>query len=381
MNTSSLPGSIGRTLIVSFFLSTFAFAQHYNQINLVSDLTTVMPAPTQPQDEHLKNPWGLARGSSTPWWVSNNNDGSSQLFTGAGVLIPINPNNLVEVPNAPSQPAPGTPTGVVFNGNSTDFLLVPGNAASSALFIFVTEDGTISGWNPGVNRASAVIVRDHSQIPDAAAGAVYKGATIGAFKGHPYLYVANFRSGKVEVYDTNFNRVHLSEDRFDDDRIPHDFAPFNVQAIGRNLFVTYAKQDAAKHDPVGGAGLGYVDVFSPSGKLLARLDHGDWFNAPWGVVLTPGEFGVFSHTLLIGNFRGGWIAAFNPVTLDFEGFVRKADNSILKIDGVWALSFGNGSAAGPSTTLFFTAGINDENDGLFGTLTPVLAELAAEDHP
>jgi uncharacterized protein (TIGR03118 family) len=381
MNTFSLPRSLGRTLIVSLFLSTFAFAQHYNQVNLVSDLTTVVPAATQPTDVHLKNPWGLARSSSSPWWVSDNNDGSSVLFTGAGALIPINPNGIVVVPNAPSQPAPGTPTGVVFNAISTDFLLVPGNSASAAAFIFVTEDGTISGWNPGVNRASAVIVRDHSEIPDAAHGAVYKGATISEFKGNPYLYVANFRSGKVEVYDTNFKRVNLSEERFDDDRIPRDFAPFNVQAIGKNLFVTYAKQDAAKHDPVGGAGLGYVDVFSPSGKLLTRLDHGDWFNAPWGVALTPGEFGVFSHTLLVGNFRSGWIAAINPITGKFQGFVRNPDNSILTIDGLWALSFGNGSGAGPSTTLYFTAGINDENDGLFGTLTPVTNELIDELQP
>ena len=254
----------------------------------------------------------------------------------------------------------------------------PGNPAA---FIFVTEDGTISGWNPSVNKASAVIVVDRSQVPDAANGAVYKGATISELKGQLYLYVSNFRAGRVEVYDSNFKRVHLDEDAFDDDSIPRDFAPFNIQAIGKNIFVTYAKQDGPKHDDVPGTGFGFVDVYSPSGKLRARLEHGDWFNAPWGVVLAPGDFGEFSHSLLVGNFGSGWIAAFNPLTGKFEGLVRNPDNSILTIDGLWGLDFGNGGGAGPSNTLYFTAGPNAETDGLFGTLTPIATELDEEDEP
>ncbi len=327
---------------------------------------------------HLKNPWGLVRSATSPWWISDNNDGSSVLLTGAGAVIPINPNGVVEVPNAPSQPAPGTPTGIVFNGNANAFLLSAGDPAA---FIFVTEDGTISGWNPTLNKASAVIVVDHSQVPSPTNGAVYKGATIAEFKGNPYLYVTNFRSGRVEVYDSSFKRVHLGEEAFDDDCVRDGFAPFNIQAIGKNIFVTYAKQDAARHDDVAGAGLGFVVVFSPSGKRLARLEHGDWFNAPWGVALAPSEFGEFSHSLLVGNFGSGWIAAFNPVTGRFQGFVKNPDNSILTIDGLWGLDFGNGGSAGPLNTLYFTAGPNGETDGLFGTLTPVTAELNEEDEP
>jgi uncharacterized protein (TIGR03118 family) len=376
--TTSLPRSVLRVLTVSFLLSTFAFAQHYNQINLLSDGAPVTPAPTQAPDVHLKNPWGMVRSNTSPWWISDNNDGSSVLLTGTGGVIPINPNGIVIVPNAPSQPAPGTPTGIVFNGNASAFLLAP---LKPAVFIFVTEDGTISGWNPGVNKASTVIVVDRSQVPDAANGAVYKGATISEFDGATYLYAANFRSGRVEVYDSNFKRVRLGEEAFDDDRIPRDFAPFNVQAIGKNLYVTYAQQDAARHDPVGGSGLGFVDVFTPEGRLITRLQHGWWLNAPWAVILAPADFGEFSHSLLVGNFRSGWIAAYNSVTGRFLGFVRNPDNSILTIDGLWGLQFGNGGSAGPYNTLFFTAGINGETDGLFGTLTPVAAELGEEDEP
>jgi uncharacterized protein (TIGR03118 family) len=375
---ASLPRTVVRCLTLTLFFSTFAFAQHYTQINLLSDGAAVTPAPTQPADAHVKNPWGLVRSATSPWWISDNNDGSSVLLTGTGGVIPINPNGVVIVPNAPSQPAPGSPTGIVFNGNANAFLLSPGNPAA---FIFVTEDGTISGWNPTVNRASAVIVVDHSKVPDAANGAVYKGATISEFKGNPYLYVTNFRAGRVEVYDSSFKRVHLNEEAFDDDCLREGFAPFNIQAIGKNIFVSYAKQDAARHDDVAGPGLGFVVVFSPSGKKLARLEHGDWFNAPWGVVLAPGEFGEFSHSLLVGNFGSGWIAAFNPVTGRFQGFVKNPDNSILAIDGLWGLEFGNGGGAGPANTLYFTAGINGEADGLFGTLTPITSELDQEDEP
>jgi uncharacterized protein (TIGR03118 family) len=198
--------------------------------------------------------------------------------------------------------------------------------------------------------------------------------TSGEINGKKFLYVANFRDGKVEVYDTNFRRVHFNEDAFDDDTIPVDFAPFNIQNIGGSLFVTYAKQDAPRHDPVGGAGLGFVDIFSTTGQFEGRLEHGNWFDAPWGVVWTPRDFGEFSNTILVGNFRSGWIAAFNGFTKKFIGFVLNPDNSRVFIDGIWSLTFGNNGAAGSSTTLWFSAGPNNEVDGLFGTLTPIIAE-------
>jgi len=190
---------------------------------------------------------------------------------------------------------------------------------------------------------------------------------------------ANFRSGRIDVFDSNFKQVSLSEELFDDDQIPRGFAPFNVQGIGPNIYVTYAQQDAAKHDPVGGAGLGFVEVFDGQGKKLAKLEHGDWFNAPWGVVLAPADFGEFSHAVLVGNFRGGTIAAFNPLTGRFIGSVLNSDGSTVNIDGLWALAFGNGGASGPGSTLFFTAGPDNETNGLFGTLTPTASELQEDD--
>ena len=183
------------------------------------------------------------------------------------------------------------------------------------------------------------------------------------------------------MFDTTFKRVHLSEDSFDDDRIPRDFAPFNVQGVGPNIYVTYAEQDSARHDPVkpGEPGDGSVDVFDSRGHLLQRLEHGNWFNAPWGVVWATPNFGEFSNTILIGNFRGDNISAFNPVTGRFLGNMCNPDGTTLKIDGLWALRFGNDGSAGPATTLFFTAGPKGETDGLFGTLTPIDAEKGEGD--
>jgi uncharacterized protein (TIGR03118 family) len=196
--------------------------------------------------------------------------------------------------------------------------------------------------------------------------------TSGEIKGQKVLYVTNFRSGRIEVYDTNFHRVHLGDDAFDDDTIPRDYAPFNVQNIGGSIFVTYAQQDQARHDPTAN-GAGFVDIFSAEGKLQGRLETG-WFNAPWGVVWTPRDFGEFSNVILVGNFRSGWIAAFNGFTKKFIGFVKNPDDSLVTIGGLWSLTFGNNGGGGSSNTLFFTAGGADELHGLFGTLTPVVTE-------
>lgn len=349
------------------------FAQHYTQTNLVSDIPGMAPV----HDGSLVNPWGITRSSGSPWWVSNNNSGTSTLYTGTGQIIPINGNGIVTIPAPKNAPA-GTlaaPTGVVFN-NSTDFVL-PAPNGKPAAFIFATEDGTISGWNGGPSAFRAVDNNDNGS----ATGAVYKGATSAVNNDKRFLYVTNFRAGRVEVYDTNFDRVKLSEDAFDptegsDDaeRVPNGFAPFNIQNIGGSLFVTYAKQDAARHDDVAGDGNGYVEIFTPAGRHIGHLEHGSWLNSPWGVVWTPRDFGKFSNTILVGNFGSGWIAAFNGFTNKFIGFVKNADDSILTIDGLWSLTFGNGATAGPSTTLFFSAGLDHESHGLFGTLTAVASE-------
>ena len=362
---------------VLLVLPALASAQNYQQTNLVSDIAGMAPLT----DPNMKNPWGITRSSTSPWWVANNNSGTSTLYTGAGAAVPINGDGFVTVPPPAFEPtAVSAPTGIVFNGSTTDFLLTPGGAA--AHFIFDTEDGTISAWATGKTATLEVDNSDNGS----ANGAVYKGATSGEINGHKYLYVTNFRSAKVEIYDTTFKRVHFGDDAFDpngdcdrndqhhncddDDRVPEGFAPFNIQNIGDTLFVTYAKQDAPRHDPVGGAGFGYVKIFTLEGKLIGHLQHGDWMNAPWGVVWTTRDFGTFSNSILVGNFRSGWIAAFDGFTYKFKGFVENADNSLMTIDGIWALTFGNDGTAGTANTLFFSAGINDENDGLFGTITP-----------
>jgi uncharacterized protein (TIGR03118 family) len=347
-----------------FLLPAVTQAQHYNQTNLVSDVPGMAPVT----DPNLVNPWGLTRSSGSPWWSANNNSGTSTLYDGKGNIIPL----VVTIPAPKGAPAgtQSTPTGTVFNGSPTDFLLAAGK---QAIFLFVTEDGTISGWSPGIDLHNAVLKVDNSD-GGGADGAVYKGATTADVNGKRFLYVTNFRSGKVEVYDTNFKRVRLDDDAFDDDSIPRGFAAFNVQNVGGSLFVTYAKQDGPRHDPVGGDGLGFVDIYSPSGRLEKRLQHGPWLNAPWGVVWTPRDFGEFSNRILVGNFRSGWIAAYNGFTGKFIGFMKHPDDSLVTIDGLWALAFGNGATAGPFNSLYFTAGIQNELHGLFGTLTPVASE-------
>lgn len=412
-SASKLLQSLGLIAGSALLLPACTPAQHYQQTNLVSNLTNQGATVIDP---NLKNPWGLTRSADgSPWWIGNNNSGTSTLYDGAGnpgsFFVDPQPdsngnnitstlNNFVMVP--PPGFAPGTasaPTGVVFNGSGTDFLLNKGTPAGQpAIFIFATEDGTISGWHPAVNVAkgatppsvNAVLEVDHSS-KDPLRGAVYKGATSAELNGKKLLYVTNFRSGKIEVYDSNFKPFRLDDDAFDpdgdgdndrDDR-KHDnhdrdadrdmrgFAPFNIQNIGGVLFVTYAKQDGPKHDPIGGDGFGFVEIFTPAGKHIGSLEHGDWFNAPWGVVWTTRDFGEFSNAILVGNFRSGWIAAFNGFTHKFIGFVKNPDDKLMTIDGLWSLTFGNDGGAGPANTLFFTAGINNEQDGLFGTITPI----------
>src|SRR6202047_2787072 len=360
-----------------------AFAQHYTETILVSNFT--VPNQTPVPDANLQNPWGLVASPTSPWWVSNNAGGTSTLYDASGLtlsppsvppvaIVPINGNGIVTIPSAPSHnEIPGSPSGIMFNGNPADFHLPNGKATH---FIFVTEDGTLQGWAGG---PSATIVADNSIRPNAANGAVYKGATIVEIDGKEYILAANFRSGRVDVFDSTFKQLPRSEGAFEDESIPVGFAPFNIQGIGPNIYISYAKQDALKHDPVGGEGLGFVEVFTSKGRLLQRLEHGSWFNAPWGIVLTPAHFGEFSHTLLVGNFRGGTIAAFNPITGRFIGNVLNSDGSTVNIDGLWALEFGNGRGAGPAQPLFFTAGPNAEKDGLFGTLTPITSELNEDD--
>ena len=339
--------------------ASHAGAQQYLQTNLTSDQTGVATNT----DTHLVNSWGLSRGTTTPWWISDNGTGLATLYDGAGVARSL----VVTIPTGDPNLSPtGTPTGTVVNTGS-GFALA---ANTPARFMFVTEDGTISGWNPAVLPTTAVImVNTHS-------ASVFKGVALATIKSDSgtemtFLYAADFRMGQIQVYDSSFHRVWMHSEAFRDDRVPAGFAPFNIQNIGGELYVTFARQDDARHDDVDGPGLGFVDVFSPSGRLLRHLQHGDWLNAPWGIVMAPGDFGIYSHDLLVGQFGSGQIAVYDPVTGRFIDLLRDSSSNPITIDGLWALSFGSGGTSGSATALYFTAGSDDEQHGLFGTLTPI----------
>jgi uncharacterized protein (TIGR03118 family) len=347
-------------VFLALFVSTAAVAQHYTRVDLTANSSSVSPGVAN-VDPNLVNAWGLSRSSGSPWWISDNGTGLSTLYDLAGVPQSL----VVTIPPAKGQTDPSAPTGTVFN-YTKGFEVAPG---LPAVFLFVTEGGTIAGWNPGVSLTSAVTKRDRSTV------AVYKGCAIAMTPSGPRLYATNFKSGLVETFNSKFELMTLSPLAFRDPNLPRDYVPFNIQNVGGNLVVTFAHRAPGEKDEDHGAGVGYVTVFDPAGRLLLRLQHGPWFNAPWGVALAPSDFGPFSHRFLIGNFGDGTIHAFNAVTGKFVGTVLGSDDLPLKVDGLWALSFaGNNTRSGSATELYFTAGPNDENDGLFGKLTAAATE-------
>lgn len=323
----------------------------YTITSLVSDLA----GRAAHQDVKLVNPWGLAATPTGPWWVNTAGTGFSLLYNGTGVANPL----VVTVPPAPPNTGTGNPTGIVYNP-TTAFPLASG---SPAIFIFATEDGSISGWNPAVDATNAVIKVNRT------GSAIYKGLAIGQINGRNVLYAANFFGSAIEVFDANYNLVALNPAAFKDGAVPAGYGPFNVQNIGGKIYVTWAKQDAAKEDEVPGPGLGYVSVFSPAGALTGRLQHGNWMNAPWGLALAPNTFGVLSNMLLVGQFGNGTIIAFDPATGKIKAAMKNTNGTTLAIPGLWGLAFGNGSGSGPANSLYFAAGIGGEAHGLFGTLT------------
>ena len=343
----------------ALLFSSAAFAQHYQQTDLTTDSTSVSSTATI--DTNLVNSWGLSRSSGSPFWIADNGKGVSTLYDNTGAIVPL----VVTIPPPMDGQPPSAPTGTVFN-YTKGFQVKPG---SPAIFLFVTEDGTISGWNPGANPTNAVIKVDNSKQ-----GAIYKGCAIAKQGNLVRLYATNFASGRVEMYDRAFQPVAITG-AFQDANLPRNYAPFGIQNVGGNIVVTFGHRLPGSKDEDHGAGFGYVDVFDLDGNLLLRLQHGSFLNAPWGIALAPGDFGTFSHRLLIGNFGDGRIHAFNAVSGMEEGTVLNTDGTPLSIEGLWALSFGgNGAKNGSATELFFTAGPNDENDGLFGKITPVGAE-------
>ena len=343
---------------LAFLFVSAAFAQHYTRTDLTTNSSSVSPAPNI--DPNLVNAWGLSRATSSPWWVSDNGTGLSTLYDLNGAPQSL----VVTIPPPKDAEGPAAPTGTVFN-YTTSFEVAPGEPA---IFIFVTEDGTISGWNPAVNLGEAIRMVNHPKK------AIFKGCAIATTASGPRLFVANFRTGNVEVYNGHFNRL-AREERFQDSSLPAHYVPFGIQNVGGNIVVTYAQRDPGSKDENHGPGLGAVRVFSTDGELLLKVQHGTYFNAPWGIAQAPGDFGPFSHRLLIGNFGDGTINAFNALTGKFEGTLLDPTGAPLAIDGLWALSFaGDIAKNGSPTELFFTAGPNDETGGVFGKVTAAADE-------
>jgi uncharacterized protein (TIGR03118 family) len=346
---------------------------------VVTRLVSNLPGHAAAQDPVLQNAWGIAFSpAGSPFWVNDNATGCSTLYDGTGakitalqVSIPL-PANVIPVtscqprdPKKPPNPSPAAPTGIVWNPSAA--FLVP-NTKIPAVFIFSTEDGTISAWAGGLNPFNnAVLAADESS-----SGAVYKALAFAVNAKGAFLYATNFSNGTVDVFGPNgadgmFTKVTLDGD-FSDPQIPSGYAPFNIVNLDGDLFVTYAKQDAEKHDDAAGPGHGFVDVFDTDGHLIRRFESRGPLNSPWGVARASFAFGPFSGKILIGNFGDGRINVFSN-----DGrFVDQLEDSRgrpLVIDGLWTLTLGGGRNSSPDT-LYFSAGPNDETNGLFGTITP-----------
>jgi uncharacterized protein (TIGR03118 family) len=363
-----LRGTIVPAVLVAMTLvstpSSDAATSGYMQTNLVSD---VSGAATR-TDPNLVNPWGIAFGPNGPLWIADNGKGVSTLYLGNGNLVPSASAPLVvTIPPPPGSTDSASPTGMVFN-DSSGFALAPGGPA---VFLFATENGTISGWNPNLNMTHAVLKVDRS------ASAVYKGL---ALLGNR-LYAANFRANAIDVFNSDFS----SAGSFTDPRVPAGFAPFGIQNLGGRLYVTYAKQDDNKHDDVRGPGNGYVDLFNPISHRFTRLVSGGTsrspLNSPWGLALAPANFGRFSRDLLVGNFGDGWINAFDPRTGAFRGALKEPSGQVIAIDGLWGLAFARDPNNPAVPLLFFTAGSGGEQHGLFGTLQAASGTTPGKGNP
>ena len=356
-------------------------------------------------DPQLINSWGLARTSASVWWVADNVTGVATLYDGGGAKQSL----VVKIPPAdPNKTPTGSPTAIIGNGSTTDFLLAPG---APAVFLFTTLDGTIAAWNPtiGLPNGSAPPSTNAVTVVKTTDGSVFTGLTSSFLDGRRFLYAANPSKGRVDVFDSAFHLVKLKNSPegsngnfdplsfdpltagskpFEDPELPRNYVPFNVATVGNDIVVTFVLDPPGQPKATAGPGLGYVDIFDSNGRLLRRLEHGPWLNVPWGVMLAPLDFGRFSHDLLIGQFANagntessGFIAAYDLATGKFDGLVQDANGKPLAIQGIWSLSPGNVSPASldpddlPAAQVYFTAGPNGESSGLFGYLTAVPTEL------
>lgn len=340
-----------RALAVSVALCSLAaapsWAASFNVSNLVTDDQAAHPAQTT--DPGLVNAWGLSFSPTGPFWVSSTETGTSPTYK----VDPLDQTTTKQALTV-SIPGAGSVTGQVFNGNAASSF--NGNS-----FLFVSEDGTVSGWRPALGSSAETL---------AITAGVFKGAGFGTTAGHSYLYAADFHGGVVEPFKGDAGAPALGGS-FTDPGLPSGYAPFNVQNLGGSLYVSYAVQDAAGEEEVKGPGLGIVSKFDLDGNFLGRVATGGTLNAPWGLAIAPSSFGALAGALLVGNFGDGRINAYDATTHAFLGQILDAANQPLSIDGLWALSVGNDGKAGSSSLLYFTAGPDDESHGLFGVLLAV----------
>ncbi len=363
----------GATLAVALSLAAAsAQATVFFQTNLVSD--GFVPAANI--DPDLINPWGVSFNATSPFWVSDNGAGVTTLYNGLGrpktlfAGTPAAETNVIIATPTGQTPGTAAPTGQVFNLAPGGFKVSSGGVSGSSTFIFATEDGTISGWAPSVDKAHSILAVDNS---GGGTGAVYKSLTIAANSGNPLLYAANFRAGTVEVYDQNFHLVNT----ITDPTVPAGYAPFNAQVLNNKLYVTFALQDAAKHDDVAGPGNGFVDSFNLDGSGMQRLVSNGVLNSPWGLDIAPAKFGQFANDLLVGNFGDGTINVFDPNTGTFLGTLDGVGGQPLVDGDLWAIVNGNNGFGSNPNDIYLTAGIVDEAHGLFASVAaPEPASLA-----
>jgi uncharacterized protein (TIGR03118 family) len=360
MNYKYVVSSIAALLVMLALVShAEAWGDRYTQTNLVSDTKSAAQAAFN--DPDLLNPWGVAFFPGGPFWISDNGAGVSTLYDGTGVKQAL----TVTIPaGADTSPGAPGPSGMVWNGNPLAFMV--GTPAVAALFIWATEDGTIAAWQQGLGTTAKIVVPNSNF----ATGPVYKGLAIGNNSGGLFLFATDFRAAKIAVWDVTFAFNAALSAKFVDQQIPDGFAPFGIQNIRGELWVTYAKQDGPKHDPVNDAGIGFVDVFDTDGNLIRRFATSHKLNSPWGVVLAPDNFGEFSNDILIGNFGDGKITAWELESGKFAGFMKDQNGATINLGSLWTLVFGGGLKSSPQV-LYFTTGLVNEQDGLFGTLTPV----------
>jgi uncharacterized protein (TIGR03118 family) len=338
-------------LAVSFFFVTPAVRAQYRQVNIVSDV----PGLAQNTDPNLRNSWGMAFFPDSPFWVSDNDTGVSTLYQGPrGTPVPL----VVTIPPAPSQPfgPVGSPTGVVANA-TTSFVVSENGASGAAAFLFATLDGTISGWNPGVDLTHAVIAVDNS-----ASSAQYTGLALASTSSGHFLYAADAVNNHIDMFDGKFNLVKS----FADPEVPASVPVYGIHLIRGKLYVTFSSNALFQG--------GFVDVFDTDGNLLQRLTSNGPagpLEGPWGVAIAPANFGKFSHDILVGNVDDGKISAFDPQTGRFLGQIEDAHGNVIANPGLWSLAFGSGDvkANGAANQLFFTAGINNYADGLLGAIS------------